>query len=166
MKILSVIPIVFFLTLLLGCQENPISQFETSPVLKDKPPIEQTIKLCCEVKDPYANACNLNGRVNYVFEVIKNTMHPRAITTISLRINFDAVLCDRLRMMPWVWHIEGKSDEIVQVSEEGILLLEKSYSISNRNDVVLLVKYLVTTNGIGVARMDLVPIERTTSQNL
>jgi hypothetical protein len=166
MKNLFVALFVFSLALFTGCQENPVSQFEDSPILKVKPLTGQSIKLCCELKDPYSNVCNLNGRVNYVFEIIENTMYPRAITLISLRINIYASLCDKLRMMPCVWIIEGKSDEIVQVSEEGILLLEKSYSISNRNDVVLLVKYLVTTNGMGISSVDLVPIERKISENL
>jgi hypothetical protein len=166
MKIFFLTPVVLFLSLLLGCQDNPVSESEASPILKVKPPIEQTIKLCCEVKDPYSNVCNLNGRVNYVFEVIKNTMNPRATTLISLRINIHASLCDKLRMMPCVWIIEGKSDEILQVSEEGILLLEKSYSISNRNDVVLLVKYMVTAKGIGISGVNLVPLERKISENL
>jgi hypothetical protein len=166
MKNLFVALFVFSLALFIGCQENPVSQFEASPILKIKPPTEQSIKLCCELKDPYSNVCNLKGRVDYVFEVIKNTMNPRAITLISLRINIHASLCDKLRMMPCAWFIEGKSNEIVQVSEEGILLLEKSYSITNRNDVVLLVKYMVTKNGFGLSGVNLVPIERKISENL
>ncbi len=166
MKIFFLIPVVLFLSLLLGCQENPVSQFEASPILKVKPPTEHSIKLCCEVKDPYSNVCTLNGRVNYVFEIIENTMNPRATTLISLRLNIRASLCDKLRMMPCAWIIEGKSDEIVQVSEEGILLLEKYYTITNRNDVVLLVKYMVTANGIGISGVNLVPLERKISENL
>jgi len=166
MKILFLISVVLFLSLLLGCQENPVSQFETSQIFKDKPPTENSIKLCCEVKDPYSNVCNLNGTVDYVFKIIENTMNPRATTLISLRINIYASLCDKLRMIPCAWIIEGKSDEIVQVSEEGILLLEKSYSITNRNDVVLLVKYLVTTNGMGISSVDLIPLERKIFENL
>jgi hypothetical protein len=166
MKIFFLIPVVLFLSLLLGCQENPVSQFEASQILKDKPPTEHSIKLCCEIKDPYSNVCNLNGMINYDFKIIDNTMNPRATTLISLRIYIHASLCDKLRMMPCVWIIEGKSDEIVQVSEEGILLLEKCYSITNRNDVFLLVKYLVTTNGVGISSVDLVPLERKISENL
>lgn len=166
MKNLFAILIALSFTLMIGCQENPVSQSEASPILKVKLPIEETIKLCCEVKDPYANVCNLNGRVNYVFEIIENTMNPRATTLISLRLNIRASLCDKLRMMPCAWIIEGKSDEIVQVSEEGILLLEKSYSITNRNDVVLLVKYMVTAKGIGISGVDLIPIERKISENV
>lgn len=166
MKVFYLIPIILFLSLLLGCQENPVSQSETSPILKVKQPIEQTIKLCCDIDDPYYNVCNLNGMVNYVFEIIDNTMNPRATTLISLRITIHATLCDKLRMMPCAWIIEGKSDEVVQVSEEGILLLEKSYPITNRNDVVLLVKYMVTKNGLGLSGVNLVPIERKISENL
>jgi hypothetical protein len=166
MKNLFVALFVFSLVLFIGCQENPVSQSEASPILKVKPSTEQSIKLCCELKDPYSNVCNLNGRVNYVFEIIENTMNPRATTLISLRINIYASLCDKLRMRPCAWIIEGKSDEVVQVSEEGILVLEKSYTITNRNDVFLMVKYLVTTNGIGISSVELVPLERKISENL
>ncbi|HEY6436134.1 MAG TPA: hypothetical protein VIY47_06065, partial [Ignavibacteriaceae bacterium] len=58
------------------------------------------------------------------------------------------------------WRIEGRSDDLVYVSEEGILLLEKTYNITNRTDVVLLIKYLVTTNGVGIANVNVVPVEK------
>jgi hypothetical protein len=166
MKNLFAILIALSFTLMIGCQENPVSQSEASPNLKIKPPTEHSIKLCCEVDDPCYNVCNLNGMVNYVFEIIDNTMNPRATTLISLKISIHASLCDKFRMMPCAWIIEGKSDEVVQVSEEGILLLEKSYPITNRNDVVLLVKYMVTKNGLGLSGVNLVPIERKISENL
>jgi len=71
----------------------------------------------------------------------------------------DSKLCDKLGMVHLEWRAEGRSDDIVYVSEDGILLLEKCYSITNRSDVVLLVKYLVTTNGIGISSVNLAPLE-------
>jgi len=40
------------------------------------------------------------------------------------------------------------------------LLVEKSYWITNRTDVVLLVQYLVTTDGIGISGVSLAPLEK------
>ena len=79
---------------------------------------------------------------------------------ISLNLEMDSKLCDKLGMVHLEWRIQGKSNDIVYVSEEGILLVEKTYWITNRNNVVLLVKYLVTTNGVGIASVDLIPVER------
>jgi hypothetical protein len=58
------------------------------------------------------------------------------------------------------WNILGKSEDVIYVSEEGILLVEKTYRVSNRIDVALLVKYLVTTNGVGISSTQIVEIER------
>jgi len=160
MKNLILILAIISLAILSGCQENAVFEPETSSLLRDKVPEEGTIKICCEVKDPKYAICNLNGCVNYNFEVTSMTMDPRSgIYEISLMLYMNSVLCDRLGMVHLEWRVEGKSDDVVYVSEEGILLLEKSYWITNRTDAVLLVKYLVTTNGVGIAGVNLVPLE-------
>jgi len=161
MKNLILILAIISLALLSGCQDNPVIEPETSSLLKDKVPEESTIKICCEVQDPNYGICNLNGCVNYNFEITSMTMSPRpGIYEISLMLYMNSVLCDRLGMVHLEWRVEGKSHDIVYVSEEGILLLEKSYWITNRTDAVLLVKYLVTTNGVGIASVNLVPLEK------
>lgn len=165
MKILSAIGVVIFLVTL-GCQENPVNPTQTQPLFKDKPAPEQLIKICCELCDPQNNVCGLNGRANYVFEVIEEAMTPRSTTLISLRINLKARLCKKSGMPNSLWCIEGKSNDIVQVSEDGILLFDKCYFISNRNDIVLLVTYLVTTNGMGIARVQLIPVEQSIIENI
>jgi len=63
-------------------------------------------------------------------------------------------------MSPIKWSVKGKSQDVVTVSEEGILLIEKSYWIANRYDVVLLVQYLVTTDGVGISGVSLAPLEK------
>ncbi len=159
MKNLFVIFAVFSLAILIGCKENLINGPETSQLLKDKLPEVNRIKICCEVQDPNFGICNLDGYVNYTHS-ITNKMGPRGITEISLNIYMNSTLCDKLGMVHLDWRIEGRSDDLVYVSEEGILLLEKSYWITNRTDVVLLVRYLVTTNGMGIADVSLVPLEK------
>lgn len=160
MKNLFVIFSVFFLAFLFGCQENPIDAPESSPLLKDKVPEVKRLKICCELRDPNYGVCNLNGCVNYTFEVIRDKMGPRRITEVSLNLYMNSVLCDKLGMVHLEWRIEGKSNDIVYVSEDGILLVEKTYWITNRNDVVLLVRYMVTTDGVGISSVNLVPLEK------
>jgi hypothetical protein len=159
MKTFFITLVAFSLALIIGCQENLINEPESSSLLKDKRPEVSRIKICCEVKDPEYGICRLNGCVDYTYTIITNKMGPRKITEISLNIYMNSVLCDKLGMVHLEWRAEGRSSEIVTVSEEGILLLEKTYSITNRPDVVLLVKYLVTTNGVGIASVNVVRLE-------
>ena len=159
MKVLLVLTTVFFLVLL-GCQENAVNPVETSSILKDRPVIQKTIELRYEIKYLNSNVYNLSGRANYVLEVIPDMMTPRATTYRSLSINFHGMLCNKLAMRPCLFSVEGKSNDVVQVSEEGILLIDKYYPITNRNDIVLKVKYLVTTEGVGISRVELIPAEQ------
>ncbi|NWG28147.1 MAG: hypothetical protein HXY48_06385 [Ignavibacteriaceae bacterium] len=163
----------FFLTLaafslaliIMGCQENVSTEPETSTLFKDGITTTNTnlfnrIKICCEVRDPEYGACNLNGNVNYVHQVINQTMNPLGLNEILLKLQMDSRLCDMLGMMHLEWRIEGRSEDVVYVSEEGIAVIEKCYSITNRTDVVLLVKYLVTTDGVGISSLNLAPLEK------
>ena len=160
MKTLNVTLIAFLLAIFCGCEENFINEPQTDPILKDNLPDIHSIKICCEVRDPAYGMCNLNGCVDYVFKVINEAMHPRNITMVSVKLYMNSILCDKLGMVHLDWRAEGRTDDVVYVSEEGIVLLQKSYSITNRSDVVLLVTYLVTTNGIGLASTQIVPLEK------
>jgi hypothetical protein len=153
------------LALIIGCQENLINEPENS--LSKKEAINTSIttttnslKICCEVRDPEYGACNLNGCVNYVHQIINRAMNPTGLYEISLRLHMDSKLCDKLGMVHLEWRAEGRSDDIVYVSVEGILVVEKTYWITNRSDVVLLVKYLVTTDGVRISSVNLVPLEK------
>ena len=87
-------------------------------------------------------------------------MNPVGLNEVAIRIYINSELNDMLGMMHLEWRIEGRSDDIVYVSEDGIVLLEKCYPITNRSDVVLLVRYLVTTNGIGISALSLASLEK------
>jgi len=160
MKNLIVATAVLMLAFLLGCQENLINEPESSPLLKGEKPIQEKIEICCEVEDLSYGLCTLNGSVAYYLEVIQDAMHPRAENLVSLKLYMNSALCDKLGMMHLDWRIEDKSEDVFYVSEEGIYLLEKNYWITNRDDVVLLVQYLVTTDGVGISSVTLAPIEK------
>jgi hypothetical protein len=160
MKTLNLALIAFVLIIFSACQEDVINQPETDQILKPKPPATNSIKICCEVKDPNYGICNLNGCVGYNVEIIRETMSPRAGTAVYVKLYMNAILCDKLGMVHLEWRAEDRSNDVVYVSEEGIALLVKSYPITYRSDVVLLVRYLVTTDGIGIADVNLVPLEK------
>jgi hypothetical protein len=161
MKNLIMILAAFSLVLIMGCQENLINEpAGTIPFQKDNFVVENAIKICCEIQDPKSGMCNLSGCVNYVHQVLNWTQNPKGLYKVLLRLQMDSKLCDKLGMVHLEWRAEGKSDDILYVSEEGILLLEKCYSITNRSDVVLLVQYLVTTNGVGISGISLAPLEQ------
>ena len=52
--------------------------------------------------------------------------------------------------LTWNGALQAKSEDSMYISEEGIYILQKAYSITNRDDVVLVVQYLVTTEGVGI----------------
>lgn len=165
MKTFFVTLAAFSLALIIGCQESLINEPETSLLKKDEISASTTtttnsIKICCEVRDPQYGSCNLNGFVKYVHQIINRAMNPMGLYEISLKLHMDSKLCEKLGMVHLEWRAEGRSNDIVYVSEGGILLVEKTYWITNRNDVILLVKYLVTTNGVGISSINLVPLEK------
>lgn len=165
MKTFFVTLVAFSVALIIGCRESLINEPETSLLKKDEISTStanttNSIKICCEVRDPRYGSCNLNGCVKYVHQIINRTMNPIGLNEILLRLHMDSKLCDKLGMVHLEWRAEGRSNDIVYVSEEGILLVEKTYWITNRNDVVLLVRYMVTTDGVGISSVNLVPLEK------
>jgi hypothetical protein len=161
MKNFIIILAAFSLVLIMGCHENSINEpVDALSVTKDNLVLINTIKICCEIQDPKSGMCNLSGCVNYVHQVLNWTQNPKGLYKILLSLQMDSKLCDKLGLVHLEWRAEGRSDDILYVSEEGILLVEKCYSITNRSDVVLLVQYLVTTNGVGISEISLAPLEK------
>jgi len=161
MKIFFVTLAAFSLALIIGCQENMLNE-PSETMLKQKADRvnTNTINMNYEVKDPLYGISTLTGQVTYTHQVINQPMGPIGFNRVSIIINMDAELNNLLGMSPLKWRIQGKSQDVVNVSEEGILLIEKSYWITNRSDVVLLVKYLVTTDGVGISGVRLAPLEK------
>jgi hypothetical protein len=153
--------VVFSVLFLTGCQEKMLNEPADS-LLKhnDNLVTAKTLKLNYELSDPLYGSSKLSGTVSYVHTIINRTMNPIGLKEISLHIEMNSELYDYLGLMHLEWIVQGRSEEIYYVSEEGILLVEKSYWITNRNDVVMLVQYLVTTEGVGISSVSLVPLEK------
>ncbi|MGB5287935.1 MAG: hypothetical protein WBQ32_12040 [Ignavibacteriaceae bacterium] len=160
MKTLFVTLVAFSLALLIGCQENLLNEPGNLIEKKTDPANKGSLKICCELQDPFSGICNLNGLVNYVHKKENVAMNPIGSSGIELHLEMNANLCGPLGMVHPEWRAEGRSDDFVYVSEEGILLIEKSYNITNRTDVVVAVLYMVTTDGVGISKVRLVEVEK------
>jgi hypothetical protein len=146
------------LALIIGCQESMLNE-PSETILKQKDDFVNTNNLSMkyELQDPLYGTSTLTGQVTYIHQVIYQPMGPIGFNRISININLNAELHNLLGISPRKWIIQGRSEDVVTVSEEGILIIEKYYSINNRRDVVLLVQYLVTTDGIGISGVSLAP---------
>ena len=161
MKNLFVIIVAFLFAIIVGCQEGMLNEPGNSleKTIIDVNQNNNVIPLCCQLNDPFAGICGLNGCVTYKHKIVNRTINSKGLKEVALHLELEASLCSRFGMVHPQWNIKGMSDDIIQVSEEGVVLLEKSYNISNRNDIVLLVRYLVTTEGVGVSGVSIVEIE-------
>lgn len=159
MKKIFVALVALSLALIIGCQENFLNEPEYSLDKKSSDVRKDILNICCRVQDPFAGGCNVNGCVTYVHKIINRAMNPTGLFEISLHLQMDSELCSPLGLLHLEWKIKAKSDDIIYVSEDGIALVEKSYKITNRDDVLLLVRYLVTTDGVRISDVNLAEIE-------
>ncbi|MCU0332485.1 MAG: hypothetical protein MUC75_03830 [Ignavibacteriaceae bacterium] len=161
MKTLLITLTAFSLALIIGCQESMLNE-PSQTMLKPKSDLVHTniINMNYDVKDPLYGASKVIGEVAYTHEVLIQPMGPIGFKRISLQLSLNSELENLLGMSPIKWSVSGKSQDVVTVSEEGILLIEKCYWIANRYDVVLLVQYMVTTDGVGISGVSLAPLEK------
>lgn len=146
--------VVFSVVLLIGCQESLINEPENTSLDKRVESVtKDVIKICCEVQDPLSGQCNLSGDLEYEHRIINRAMNPLGLNEVALHLEMDSELCDLLGMVHAEWKVQGCCDDVIYVSEEGIVILEKEYNITNREDVRLYVNYLVTTEGVGIAEI-------------
>jgi hypothetical protein len=161
MKTLLITLAAISLALIIGCQESMLNE-PSEMIQKQSSDLVHTniMYMNYEVMDPLYGTSKVTGAVTYIHEVINQPLGPIGFKRISLQLSLNSELENLLGMSPVKWNIKGKSQDVVTVSEEGILLIEKSYWIANRYDVVLLVQYLVTTDGVGISSVSLAPLEK------
>lgn len=161
MKTLFLILVAFLFALIIGCRESLINEpAETMLKQKDNLVNAHTVHINYEISDPLYGVSRLTGKVTFVHQLINQPMGPIGFNRVSIQINIDSELENLFGMMRSKWRIQGRSFDIICVSEEGIVLIEKTYWITNRNDVVLLVRYMVTTDGVGISSVNLVSVEK------
>jgi hypothetical protein len=159
MKTILLTFVAFLLALIVGCQESFVNEPTNSLGKANNSVKKDVLKICCEVKDPLTGICNVNGSVIFTHQIVTRSMNPTGLLEVQLYLEMDSDLCDPLGMVHLEWKSKGRSEDIVYVSEEGIAFVEKSYPITNRPDVVLLVRYMVTTDGVGISQISLAEIE-------
>lgn len=143
----------------ISCSENNPTDPVTQLIKPNPEIIRDKITICYQLIDPLTGSCGLNGCVEYSHQIINTSQNIMGLYTIDLTFQMYSEICSRCMMMHPDWLIRGDSEETVIVSEEGIALVTKLYEITNRFDVVLKVTYLVTTEGAGVADVQIVPMQ-------
>ena len=155
--------VVFSVLLLIGCQENSITDPIQDEGLQktDDPSAHQGIfelEGILVVPGAFQSYYSIQGQINYTHElVLLDPQPPAPQYYVSLSLNVNANLRDPSSPTDPLWGITGRSEDIIYVSEEGIYLLEKYYTIQGREDGMLLMcRFLVTTDGVGLNEMWLV----------
>jgi len=145
--------------LLIGCQESsitdPVSTELTNKVQDPEGNITRgTIPLegLLAVPGGFNSYYAIEGEINYVHElIILDPIPPAPQYYVELSLNVRAVLTDVFSAGHNTFTIASSSNDIFYVSEEGIYILEKSYPLLGNNDgLVLVCRFLVTTDGVGL----------------
>ena len=151
------VAVTFFL--LLGCEEMQVTEPIQSIEKKDKQLYNGSINLCCVLDDPLGGCCQLLGEVGYVHQIIESMTGGDNQYLVSLTLNMSSELCRNCGPNEIYCPIECTTNDAFYVSEEGIYILTKAYIIENRIDVLLMVQYLVTTEGVGIPNLWLEEID-------
>jgi hypothetical protein len=131
--------------------KDPGSNMEESPpkiiINKDVIIINQMIN------DLMLGNSEIIGEVMYTLEIGDNTQQPEGLYYVWFSTVCNAELCDKCGIVHLPWTITGENEDEFFVSEDGIYILQKAYAIENRDEVVLIVQYLVTIEGAGIPNM-------------
>jgi hypothetical protein len=160
MKNILLTLVAFSVLLLIGCQENSI----TDPIVNESVNKAQvpgnnitsgTIKLerTLVLAGGFQSYYQIEGQINYTHEMFQlDPIPPAPQFYIAVGLSIRAVISDGSTSM----NISSTSNDNVYVSEEGIFILEKTYPVLNSsNGLVLICKFLVTTDGLGLNEMKL-----------
>jgi len=165
MKNLLLTLAVLFGLLLIGCQENSITDpIQDTELQKDDSPnvSRGTIVLEGVLNDPYPVMNSfyiINGAIQYEHSYqLTEPIPPQYMITVDLSVsaNFTylCTVCEPQTDNVSVGSISASTFDSFYVSKEGIYLLEKTFPIQGRNDgMVLKCSFLVTTDGIGLNTM-------------
>lgn len=164
MKTINALLCVLFIFSVIGCQEGLINQPGTSPdseTLKSYqeinsigtvyPVLKGEILLCCATFDPHTGECTLEGKVTYILETVEYIADS---IKMKLNLEMDVELCSKfVHLLKYA--ILGSHEDILFISENGKTLLDKTYFVWHRPDLRLCVQYIITTEGVGIAQINL-----------
>jgi hypothetical protein len=163
MKNLFLTIVVFSVLLLIGCQENsitdPIQDIGKQEIQKTDDPSVLSGTITLEGRLEIPNLPNsflqITGQIVYIHRIeLLDPIPPAPQYYVSLSLSVNADLIDPFSPTDPVWTITDKSTDVIYVSEEGIYLLDKTFPIQDRSDgMVLVCRFLVTTDGVGLNEM-------------
>jgi hypothetical protein len=167
MKKMMLSLVIFLFLLLIGCQENsmtnPVSAESLNKANLNHLNTEQgTIKLDQKLADPYRvkDYFLLSGEIKYTDELlIKN---PRVTATgydVKTDISVDATLKNISSSFGEsnTWKILSESQDLVYVTANGRYVLEKYYPVLGRTDKMELdCKFEITTDGVRLISVNLI----------
>jgi hypothetical protein len=160
MKNLLLTLVIFSVLLLIGCQENSITDpIQNTELQKTDDPAVTTGTIPLEGTLEILNQPNsymiINGQADYVHELFfVDPIPPAPQYYVNLSLNVYAELTNLSSPSDPIWIISTQTNDIFYVSEEGIYLLVKTFAVQGREDgLVLKCRFLVTTDGIGLNAM-------------
>jgi hypothetical protein len=148
----------FSVLLLIGCQENSmVDPLSPDSINKSGNPTSNitsgTIKLGGLLVLPggFQSYYTIDGQIDYTHEkVLVDPIPPAPQYYIAVGLSIRAEISDGSNILT----VSSNSNDNVYVSEEGIMILEKVYPVLNsENGLVLICKFLVTTDGLGLNEM-------------
>ena len=157
--LVSLVSLTFFLAI--GCEDDSVLE-STIPVRKMEKLNSETsltFNLCCALSDPTGGCCQITGRIEYQHQATPVPEEQKGLYKITLSLSINAELHRQDGMIGYGWDITNKSLDVIYISEEGIYILPKMYLIEHRMDIVLIVQYLLTTDGVQLSRMWLQEID-------
>lgn len=156
MKDLLLTLVAFSVLLLIGCQENSITDpIQNTELQKTDDPAVTTGTISLEgllvLPGGFQTYFSIEGQINYIHElVLLDPAPPAPQYYIDLNLTMKASLNDGVN----TFRILSQSEDYIYVSEDGIYLLEETFTVIGRNDgLVLVCRFLVTTDGIGLNAM-------------
>ena len=163
MKKIFLATVAFSVLLLIGCQENSITDPIQDPGLQktDDPSVHTgtiTLEGILELPNQPNSYLSISGQIAYVHRIeFVDPIPPAPQYYVSLSLHVNAELSDPYSENNQDLTISSESQNVIYVSEEGIYLLEKSFTVRGRKDgLILLCRFLVSTDGVGLNEMWLV----------
>jgi hypothetical protein len=162
MKKFFLTTVVLSVLVITGCQENSITDPMSSESVNKTASTDENftagiIPLEGLLMFPggFQTYFSIEGQINYTHElVLLDPAPPAPQYYIDLNLSVRANLTDEGHN---TFRISSTSEDNIYVSEDGIYLLEKSFLIQGRKDgMVLVCRFLVTTDGVGLNEMWLV----------
>ncbi len=159
MKNLLLTLVAFSVLLLIGCQENSITdpvssesvnknQISAGTLTSGTIPLEGLLVVPGMGQTYYS----IEGVINYTHQLFqRDPIPPAPQYNVQLNLSVSAYLNNESTRERNTLSIASQSEDVFYVSEEGIYILEKSFIVLGSNDGLALVcRFLVTTEGVSL----------------